>query len=270
MKNILIYGHRGARGLAPENTIPGFKAGIAAGVDYVDMDVNITKDNVVVVTHDAALNPNITRDANGNWINVENPPYIKDLTFAELQQYDVGRLKPGTNYAKYFPEQQPVDNTHIPSLEQVIKYVKQASENKVKFQIEMKSNIAAAVVKIINQENIADRTELQSFDWQALQEVQQINPRIATAYLTTQENHIDAAPNKIAALGGKIWGPESKELTAELVTKAHQLGLKVVPWSMPGALDNPKEIKRMLKIGVDGIITDRPDIVRNLLVTQGN
>ena len=92
-KHIPIYGHRGARGLAPENTIPAYKTGLDIGIDYVDMDVNITKDGVVVVAHNFALNPDFTRDSHGSWIG-NKKIFIKNLTFKQLQQYDVGRLKP--------------------------------------------------------------------------------------------------------------------------------------------------------------------------------
>jgi len=112
---IQIYGHRGARGLAPENSIPAYKTGLAIGIDFVDMDVHMTKDKVVVVTHDFTLNPNLTRDKDGKWIDENGLPAIKDLSFKELQQYDIGRLKPGTDYGKNFALQSPVDGTHISS-----------------------------------------------------------------------------------------------------------------------------------------------------------
>jgi glycerophosphoryl diester phosphodiesterase len=103
-----LVGHRGARGLAPENTLPGFARALSLGVTTLELDTAITKDGVIVISHDPALNPDITRDRNGKWLGKFGPG-IHSLTFDELQQYDVGRLKPNTDYAKLFPEQRPVD-----------------------------------------------------------------------------------------------------------------------------------------------------------------
>lgn len=302
--NIQIYGHRGARGLSPENSLPAYKTGMAIGIDYVDMDVHMTKDGVIVVTHDFTLNPNLTRDKDGKWIDATNPPLIKDLTFAQLQQYDIGRLKPDTDYSKNFPYQYAVDGTHISSLKQVINYVEKTSGKKAKFQVEIKTDpshpemsfapkdIAKATVAVLKQTGIDGKTELQSFNWSVLKEIQKLDPKIATAYLTDKEisdnmrkndpkmsglwsdgkllkDYDNSIPKMIAKLGGKIWGPESKELNADLVNEAHSYGLKVVPWSMVGSLDDPKEITRMIDIGVDGIISDRPDIVRGFLAARG-
>lgn len=302
--SIQIYGHRGARGLSPENSIPGYKTALAIGVDFVDMDVHLTKDKIIVVTHDFTLNPNLTRDKNGNWIDAANPPLIKDLDFKTLRQYDIGRLKPDTEYGKNFPLQFPVDGTHIPSLQQVIKYVKKTAGNKVHFQVEIKTDplhpelsfepkvIAKETVDMLKKEGVDNRTELQAFDWRVLREVQKLDRRIATAYLTDQEisqnmrdidpkkaglwssghllkDYDNSIPKMIAKLGGKIWGPESKELNADLVKEAHKHGLKVVPWSKVDSLDDSQEIIRMIDIDVDGIISDRPDIVRGLLAARG-
>ena len=136
------YGHRGTRGLSPENTLPAYYTALAVGVDYVDMDVNMTKDNVVVVTHNFALNPDITRNAKGRWIKKKTLIFVKDLTLKQLQTYDVGRIKPGTQYSKLFTSQWPVNNTHIPTLKQVIDYVKQRAGSQVGFQIEIKTDPA--------------------------------------------------------------------------------------------------------------------------------
>lgn len=302
-KYIAIYGHRGARGLSPENSLPAYNTCLNIGVDYVDMDVHLTKDKVIVVTHDFTLNPDLTRDTQGEWIDAKNPPLIKDLTFAQLQKYDIGQLKPITEYSNYFPYQHAVNKTKISSLEDVINYVKKHSPQ-VKFQIEIKTDpehpdysfspqeIAQETVKVLQKTQISDKTELQSFDWRVLKEIQKLDPSIATAYLTDKEisdnmknfdpkvaglwsdgkllkDYKNSIPYMIAKLGGKIWGPESKELNAKLVQEAHYLGLKVVPWSMVDSLDDPKEINRMIDIGVDGIISDRPDIVRGILAARG-
>ena len=297
-RSALIYGHRGARGLVPENTIPAYAIALRIGVNYVDMDVGMTKDGVVVVTHDFALNPDLTRKPDGTWVE-NNQTLIKDLTYRELQKYDVGQLKPGTKYAANFPEQVVVTGTHIPSLQQVITYVRLHAGRKVNFQVEIKTDpahpewtyppekIARAVVKILKNNRIDKRTDLQAFDWRVLQIVQKLDCKIATAYLTDQDSersmrdsdpkiagrwtaekllkdYDDSIPKMIAASHGKIWGPESTELNAANVAEAHKYGLRVVPW----AVNTEEEMGRMLELKVDGIITDRPDILHQVIDAQ--
>ncbi|EKE01051.1 MAG: hypothetical protein ACD_21C00230G0001 [uncultured bacterium] len=298
-KRVLIYGHRGARGLAPENTIPAYHKALEVGVDYVDMDVGVTKDSVAVVTHDLALNPNLTRDGAGNWISSKKL-LIKDLTWQELQTYDVGELKPRTAYALAFPKQKPVVGAHIPNLQEVIKLVKKVAGDEVKFQIEIKTDpshpkftfspeqIVKAVVKVLREEKVEEHAELQAFDWRVLQIAQKLAPKIATAYLTSQSltkkmHHQDpkiaglwgagflvkdydgSIPKMIAQLGGKIWGPESKELNKNNASEAHKYNLKIIPWTV----NTEREMKRMIDLPVDGIITDRPDILRQVLTNNG-
>lgn len=301
-----LYGHRGARGLSPENTLPAYRTAISVGVDYVDMDVGMTRDGVVVVTHDIALNPDITRDAKGQWLT-DNSILVKDLTLAELQNYDVGRIKPGTQYSKLFPYQYPIDHTPIPTLKQVIQYVKQLAGDKVAFQIEIKTDpeypdhtaspkiFVDAIAKILQEENIITHTVIQAFDYRCLLELQKINSEIITAYLTDKDGEIkmyskdpniaglwtaghllkdydSSILNMIAKLGGKIWGPQDTQLTPELVQAAHQHGLKVVPWSWPEKIGKELDIEfteKLITMGIDGIITDRPDILRGLMAARG-
>ena len=120
-KPVEIYGHRGSRAYAPENTIPAFDFAIKSGVDYLDMDIVVTADNVIVASHDLWLNPDIIMQ-HGRYINHSERKLVKNLTFNELQTYNVG-LNPNSNYAKFFPLQQLVPNTKIPSLQQVIDHV---------------------------------------------------------------------------------------------------------------------------------------------------
>lgn len=296
-----IYGHRGARGLAPENTLPGYKTALALNVDYVDMDVAMTRDHVLVVQHDLSLNPDITRDRQHNWIN-DKSILIKNLSLAELRNYDVGRIKTSTAYAEYFPQQKPMDGTRIPTLKEVIEYVKAAAGDRVGFQIEIKTDpsrpddtyspreMAAAVAKVVAEEGITDRTQVQSFDWRNLLALQEINPKIATAYLTDtiRENlmrdedpsiagmwtagrqlkdYHGSIPQMIRAMGGKYWDPQDAELTADEVREAHKLGLKVITWTNNTVTGNDVDIRltrKMIAMKVDGIITDRPDEVSKL------
>lgn len=298
-----IYGHRGARGLAPENSLPGYRTALACGVDYVDMDIGMTQDGVVVVTHDIALNPNITRDSCGHWLT-RNDLLVKDFTYKELQAFDVGTIKPGTQYYKLFPHQIAESPTSIPTLRQVIEYVKTASGETVGFQIEIKTDplhpqwtatpeqFAQAIIEVLNAMGVVQRTEVQAFDYRCLLALQKLDAQVQTAYLTAADsklqmlnpdpqvaglwtagyllkNYSYSIPQMIASLGGKIWGPQDVELTRELVQAAHDFGLKVVPWSWPekkGQEFSEEMVLKLIDLGVDGIITDRPDLLQQLFV----
>src|SRR5688572_33426011 len=132
-----LQGHRGARGLSPENTLAGFSRALAVGVSTLELDCGVTRDGIVVVSHDRLLSPDHTRDAAGRFLDAPGPAIV-DLTYEELRQYDVGRIKPGSEYAAAFPEQQPVDGERIPRLADVFALVEQSGNRAVRFNIETK------------------------------------------------------------------------------------------------------------------------------------
>src|SRR5687768_5998195 len=139
-----LQGHRGARGLLPENTLPAFTRALDLGMTTLELDCGVTRDGVVVVAHDRTLSPEFTRDANGAWL-AGAPPAIGSFTYDALRRYDVGRLKPGTEYAKRFPKQQPVDGARIPALADVFELVRSRGDSSVRFNIETKlSPLASA------------------------------------------------------------------------------------------------------------------------------
>ncbi|MCF6764887.1 glycerophosphodiester phosphodiesterase [Thiotrichales bacterium 19S3-7] len=299
---VQIYAHRGGRGLAPENTIPAYQSALRLGVDYVDMDVGITKDGVVVVTHDLELNPEITQ-RDGKFIKAAIPIY--DLTFKELQTYDVGKLKPNTDYANYFPMQYQIDDVHIPTLKEVIRYVKSISGNQVGFQIEIKTDpkepqktvspeeFAIKVYQVLKEEKVIDRSEIQAFEFRCLLKLQQLDKNIKTAYLTDHTNNPKVAskkkrtlwtagydvkdydnsfPKMVKALGGNAWEPYEMDLTQDELIEAQKLGLKVVVWGWPEEENTEFNYHRVVELinwGIDGIITDRPDQLRGILSARG-
>ena len=284
-----LQGHRGARGLAPENTLPSYQRALEVGVDTLECDMAITKDGVVVIHHDLWLNPDTTRGPDGKWLQARGPA-IHDLTFAELQQYDVGRLKPGTDYAKLFPDQQPVDGTRIPKLSDLFDLVKKSGNATVGFDCETKINpneplatvpadeFARKVIAEIRAAGMQRRTMVQSFDWRTLQIIQKEAPEIRTMYLTSPntlkpaannvgsqwlagfapELHGGSVPKAIHAAGGKIWAPNQTYLTQGMLIEAHSLGITVIPWTV----NDPAMMAKLIDMGVDGIISDRPDLVQ--------
>jgi glycerophosphoryl diester phosphodiesterase len=293
-----LQGHRGARGLAPENTLPAFAIALSLGVTTLELDTGITKDGVVVISHDPELNPDITREMSGKWLEKRGPA-IQSLTFAGLQQYDVGRIKPGTNYAKQHPEQRPVDGTRIPKLVDLFALVKRSGNTRVRLNIETKispldpgqtpdpETFARTLVSTVRQEGMTARVSIQSFDWRTLQVVQRIAPEIPTVYLSAQQRSPDniaagnpagspwtagfqyrdhgSIPKMITAAGGAIWSPYHGDLHDDALREARSLGLRVVVWTV----NDPSQIRNMLDQGVDGIISDRPDLVRRIMAERG-
>ena len=288
-----LQGHRGARALLPENTLPSFELALKLGVTTLELDIAITSDGVLAVHHDRTLNPDITRDASGKFLEGRGPA-INTLTWAQLQTYDVGRIRPGSDYARQFPEQKPLDGTRIPRLSDLFDLVKRSGDSQVRFAIETKLDpdhpgetlppepFARAVVDEIRKAGMAGRSQILSFDWRTLQVVQKIAPEIETVYLSIQRrmDNIGATrpegsnwtaglqfrdhgsvPKMIKAAGGRLWSCFHGDLDAQKVREAQALGIKVLAWTV----NDPAAMARVLDFGVDGLITDRPDLARRLL-----
>lgn len=273
-----VQGHRGARGMLPENTMPAFNYAGDLGVTTLEMDTKVTKDGVLVVTHDSVLNPDLVRDASGQWVGEGIP--LNSLTLAQVKQLDVGRLRPGSAYAKRFPDQKEIDGTRMPELREVLETFRDRSD--VRFNIETKiepdhpdrspapADFARKLVDELRSAGMQNRSTIQSFDWRTLQEVQKIAPEIPTVALTEADTALLAdglwtaglrlgdyngsVPALVAASGADIWSPDSETLTADAVRDAHDRGLTVVPWTV----NKPEEIDAMNELGVDGIISDYP------------
>jgi len=292
-----LQGHRGARGLMPENTLPAFARALSIGVSTLEFDTAITKDNIVVISHNRGLNKALTRDADGKWI--EKSILIRNLTFQQLQRFDVGRLDPDSRAASRFGDQKSIDNTKIPSLQQVFDLVGKSGNERVKFNIETKihpskpeetlipDKFVKTLVKVIVDNGMEERVSIQSFDWRTLQVVQTTNPKIETVYLTAQQrwlNNVKSVGAKasiwtagfnlddyqgnvgklIKAAGGNIWSPFYGDLTPALITRAHLDGLLVVPWTV----NDKTAMEALIKLGVDGIISDYPDRLRQVMQSK--
>ena len=293
-----LQGHRGARGLAPENTLPAFERALAIGVHTLELDVGLTRDGVLVISHDPRLNPDITRGPDGRFLDGPGP-LIHHSTLAELQRYELGRLKPGGRYAAQFPDQVAVDGTRLPTLAALFALVQRSGDSAVRFDIETKLSplapddtaspevMARALIGEIRRAGLAERCTIQSFDWRTLQVVQREAPEIPTAYLTAQQRWLDnlaatpdgaspwtagfllrehaTVPRLVKAAGGGIWSAHFNDLSAGKVQQAQGLGLQVLAWTV----NEPADIARLLDMGVDGLISDRPDRVRAEMARRG-
>ena len=294
-----LQAHRGARALWPENTLPGFAYALGLGVTTIETDVGLTRDGVLVLSHDPRLNPDITRGPDGAFLAGRGPAIV-DLDFDQLRTYDVGRIRPGTDYARQFGRQQPVDGTRIPRLADLFALARQAGNEQVRFALETKvsplapqdtpapQELARRLVAAIRAAGMEQRSSVLSFDWRTLQVVQQEAPGIATVYLTMQQPRaIDniaagrpegspwtagfqlkdygSVPRMVRAAGGHTWSSFWRDLTPESVREAQALGLRVLAWTV----NDPAGMAGMIDMGVDGIVTDRPDLLRAELQRRG-
>jgi glycerophosphoryl diester phosphodiesterase len=292
-----LQAHRGGRGLAPENTLAAFSNAIDLGVTTLELDIGLTADNVVVISHDTSLNPDHTRDANGNWLAPKSGAAIRSLTLVQLQTYDVGRLNPASDYGKQFALQQPRDGERIPTLAALFAQVQARGANAatVRFNIETKIDpnkpdetaapepMVRALLAVIDKAGMGGRVTIQSFDWRTLALVGQLAPQLPRAYLTTPRTLKDSrwtagidpagfasVPQMVRAAsanapGPVIWSPAFADLTPAVIKEAQKLGLKVLPWTVNQRAD----MLRLMDWGSDDLITDYPDVLRDLMRERG-
>ncbi len=243
-----VQGHRGARGYLPENTLPAFARALEFGVDTLELDCGVTRDGVVVVHHDRRLNPDIARGPDGKWVTAPAPT-ITSLTFEELQRYDVGRLRPGSEYARRLPHQEPIDGTRIPRLAALFDLARNSG---VRFNIEPKSDLEApqdtlppepfakALLAEIRKASLEKRTTVQAFDWRSLKVVEREAPQMGTVYCTEGDN---SDPAKVHAAGGTIWSPNFAELSERKLAEARKLKMRITVWTV----NEPADIARIIR-----------------------
>ena len=295
-----VIGHRGAAGLAPENTLASFARACEVGVDAFELDVLLTADGEIVVYHDFKLKPELTRLPDGSWLKRNSLPVINQLKLVDLKKYDVGRLKPGTRYSGRYPDQVPSDGERIPTLRETIAVFKQRCDASSQLWVEIKTSpekpnltpppetVSEAVIKLLREEKIAHRSRILSFDWRNLVHVQKIAPDIPTVYLSLEGRNLNniksgqpgaspwmagldiddfsgSIPHAVQAAGGRYWAHYHRQLTTKDLQAAQEMGMKVYVWTP----DYRKAMKHLMEMGVDGIITNRPDRL-NQLVMSGN
>ena len=292
-----IEAHRGGRALRPENTLQSFANALSMGVDTLELDMGVTKDAVVVVSHERGLNPDLARAPDGSYVPAPGIPFVK-LTLAQVKQYDVGQIRPGSAYAARFPDQLAVPAARIPTLAEVFGLVRRSGDHHVRLNIETKidpnhpdespdpARFVALVLDLLRREDFTGRVMIQSFDWRTLRLVQEQAPAIPTVYLTQLQEpdanvYLDrpspwtagfdprkyggSVPRAVKAAGGKIWSPLFEDIDRHSIREAHELGLTIVVWTV----NRPEDMARLIDMGVDGIISDRPDLLRAVAARKG-
>ena len=292
-----IEAHRGGRALFPENTLPSFANALSMGVNTLELDIGVTSDGTIVVSHERGLNPDLARNADGVYVAPPGTPFVR-LRLEEVKKYDVGQIRPGSRYAAQFPDQHAVPGTPIPALREVFDLVRKSGDRNVRLNIETKidphhpdespdpERFVALLLDFLKAEKFADRVMIQSFDWRTLQRIQKLAPAIPTVYLTLQKGsgatifldkasdwtagfnpaeHGKSVPGAIKAAGGAIWSPYFGDVDPGLIAESHRLGLAVVVWTV----NKPADMVRMIDMGVDGVISDRPDLLRDIAGEKG-
>ena len=278
---IKIYGHRGARGVLPENTLESFKYLFENNIYAYETDILISKDFIPVITHDFRLDPSYTKDINDNWIEDENIKII-DLTYDQILQFDVGTLNKLSKYGRKFINQKSLQNQKIPKLSELLKLTSDNIVEDLLINLEIKSTpieknltpepdeMVKIIIDEVSRSNLEDRIIYSSFDWRVLREIKERGSKIPRAYLTSGargkiydkspwldftplHNGVEL-PELIKALGGSAWHPNYKDVNKELVQISHDKGLPVNVWTV----NRESDMLRMIDYGVDGIITDYP------------
>jgi len=265
-KRFDAQGHRGGRGLWPENSMYGFLKAVDLKVTTLEMDVVVSKDNFVVVSHDPYFNPAICSDKNGNKLDENDLISIYQLPYSEVKQFDCG-----TQPYPRFPEQEKI-KTHKPLVKVVIQMAddrcKTNGQAPVLYNIEIKSRpewegefqpaspdeYVKLVLDTITPLLDYNRFTIQSFDTRILEAIKKYDPKVKVVYLVEE---VVLTPEIIDNLSfiPEVFSPDFELLTPELSQIYQQKGIKVIPWTV----NEKKDIQRMIDWGVDGVISDYPD-----------
>ncbi|MBK8469157.1 MAG: glycerophosphodiester phosphodiesterase [Actinomycetales bacterium] len=273
-----VQGHRGARGLVPENTVAGFRAAIDAGCTGVELDVRLTADGEVVVWHDPTLQDDKCVCEGADLVGAR----IDALTLEQLRTVDVG-----SRTLAAYPRQRAVPGARIVTLAELFTECSDAGELwwtiEVKVdptdprEVATRPTLVERVVEVIHASGVADRSFVHSFDWAVLQLAQQLDATLLCSALAVightyapgspwlgtlrWEDHGSDLPAAAAALGASVLSPHFLLCTPDLVARSHELGLAVLPWTVNSAQD----VRRVIGAGVDGLVTDVPDEVLALM-----
>ena len=306
-----LEAHRGGRDVRPENTLYAFAYAMELGVTTLEMDMQMTKDGKIVISHNPKMSWILAKGPDGKYAPKQNPPDIRTMTLEEVKKWDVGTMNPaaGDYYDSHGKPQLACPGAKLPTLDEVFELANAYGNDKIIFNIETKSyadpkdegyvnnpnpaTFSKAVYEVIKKYNMQDRVTLQTFDWRTLTEFRKLDSRITLVALTCEQPSWglgglyrrvnEAAPSPwmgglnindfkgddyISAAkkaGADIVSPYYMELSPDKVAQAHELGMKVVPWTV----NSVKDMNMLLDMGVDGLISDKPHIARELLIQRG-
>ncbi|WP_170362663.1 glycerophosphodiester phosphodiesterase family protein [Ruegeria arenilitoris] len=292
---IRIVGHRGARGVLPENSMIGFDFSLSIGVPLLEFDVVLTADDVPVITHNHRLHAPSFRGADGLFLTGEEPK-VSSLTFEKIQQFDIGRLDGHSAYGQRFPDQAQLEGVRVPRLMDLLDLVSEPKYGDAYLMLELKSdpdvaddplhreNFVGRVLQEVRGKGLSSRAVLHSFDWNLLEECQRKAPDMPSSYLTQLPDNADDVgedsskavcpdfrgrcdeiPDLVKQAGGSLWCPYYADVTAENVARAKDLGLCVAVWTV----NEHEEIDRMIDLRVDAIVSDYPGRVQRHLSDLG-
>lgn len=271
--DLILIGHRGATGLLPENTIPGFKKALEYNVDGIEMDVVVSGDHQVVVSHEPYFRHDLCLTPEGDSISVEaqKEHRLYEMDYRQIAQYDCGSLqRPGYPDQQTQPLSKPLLSEVIQEMEQ---YIAENELDPITYNVEIKSKpgwdgtlqphpdtTVALTYDVLSQLDVLDRSRIFAFDVRVLNRMQEVDASIPQVYLISG-GKTDMTKN-LALLGHKpaVYAPNYHMVDSSLVERAHEQDMQVIPWTV----NNPKDMQRLVKTGVDGMISDYPNLFERL------
>ena len=292
--------HRGGRDARPENTSYSYAYSMEMGAATIECDMQLTKDNQIVMSHNPILNHEVTQDKSGKYI--EDGKYdIRTMTVDQVKQFNVGHIDPSTAYYKLHGLTQIGHDATIPTLEEVFQLIQSYGDKDIVLNIETKSypdpesagyknnpdpvRFVTVFNDLVKKYGMENRVVLQSFDWRTLVAMKKLNPNISTSALWQASTSWEKYGNKKSpwlggldikdfqydpvkaakAIGVDFISPYYTDISKGDVEEAHKLGMKVVPWTV----NNASDMNMLLDMGVDGIITDKPWVLKDILQKRG-
>ena len=282
-EHIKIYGHRGARGDLPENTLKSFEYLFDNNISAYETDIVLSKDLISVINHDFRLNPTLTKDSEGDWVTNDDIK-IYDLTYEQLSKFTIGSINKKTKYGRKFDNQKNLPEQKIPKLSELLELSSKNLSDNLVINLEIKSTpieknltpnpdeMVRLIIDDVNRFELDDKIIVSSFDWRILNEIKETYPKIYRAYLTSEkkgkiydkspwlnfmplyDSNVNELPRLIKTLGGRAWHPKHIDINKDVVRISHEVGLPVNVWTV----NEEFEMLRMIDYGVDGIITDYP------------
>lgn len=292
-----LQAHRGGRMVRPENTLAAFEYAIRLGVSTLELDMHVTADNIVVISHNPVLSWYLARDEQGQWIKPGYEPVIYAMPFAEVRRYNIGRVNPVcTEYwQRYGQHQQAVEQEPIPTLAEVFALVQQYGADSIRFNIETKcypnhpewsplpDEFCRSVLAVVDEFDMQERAMIQSFDWRTLTAMRRLNPAITCVALTDDEcrqadatglspwlaglNLADYNNNIVAAAkaaGADILSPQYQDVNDKMMAEAQAVHMPVIPWTV----NNRHEMNELISLGVAGLISDHPALLREVMAER--